>query len=151
MYLHPTYAIIAALVLALATATAHAQSSDVQSPAIVLNWVDDSDNETGFEVERALVTAKGEIGPFELIATVAENVATYTDDAIQYEQIYAYRVRAINNHGHSDYSNVAKGYSEDLRPNDPQMLLVVFVAPNGKTYTVDFQPTGEPYLIEVKK
>ncbi|MDQ8187522.1 Ig-like domain-containing protein [Pelagicoccus sp. SDUM812002] len=72
---------------------------------LVLSWTDDSDNEDGFNIERAI----GD-GPFEEFAQVGTNVETYTDTTAIEGVDYKYRVNAFNIYGSSDYSNVASHY-----------------------------------------
>src|SRR5262249_14854177 len=67
---------------------------------IALAWKDNSDNETGFEVER-----KSGTGAYARVATVGANVITYTDSGLTAATSYTYRVRAINTGGASAYSN----------------------------------------------
>ena len=80
----------------------------VSSPnrgAVVLNWLDNSTNETNFAIERA-VKPKGNQSPaFTEIARTALNVKTYTDSVAA--NTYIYRVRGINtsNNAVSNYSN----------------------------------------------
>lgn len=65
-------------------------------------------SETGFKIERKLKFG----GTWEQIATVAVNVATYTDTPatpgipISLNPVYSYRVRSYNGSGNSDYSNI---------------------------------------------
>jgi hypothetical protein len=68
----------------------------------ILNWNDNSDNETNFLIERS--TSVG--GGFIQVATVAANVRTYTDNTVFRKTTYFYRVRAANAGGKSNYSNV---------------------------------------------
>lgn len=68
---------------------------------IDLVWVDNSDNETGFSVERM---PHG--GAFAELATVAAGVTTYADDAVTEDVTYVYRVRAFNGDEYSGYTNV---------------------------------------------
>jgi large repetitive protein len=63
-----------------------------------LTWADNSDNETGFKIERS---ADGTT--FTEIATVGANVTTYQDSSVN--KAYYYRVRAYNSAGNSGYSN----------------------------------------------
>lgn len=69
---------------------------------IRLQWQDNSNNETDFIVERR--------GPgdadFAPIATTPANRVVYIDTALAYTTWYAYRVKAINEMGESDYSNI---------------------------------------------
>jgi len=66
-----------------------------------LSWVDNSTNETGFSIERALADQV-----FSPIASVGANVITYSDSTVTSGTQYYYRVRAFNANGYSDYSNV---------------------------------------------
>jgi hypothetical protein len=81
------------------TATAVSRSQ------IKLSWTDNSGNETGFKIERC----KGATCTnFSQIATVDENVTTYTNTNLSKNTTYRYRVRAYNAAGNSaDYSNIA--------------------------------------------
>ena len=75
----------------------------VSKSQIKLNWTDNSDNETGFKIERA--TAQN--GPFTLIATAAANATTYASTGLARNTKYYYRVRATNSAGDSAPSNTA--------------------------------------------
>jgi hypothetical protein len=75
----------------------------VSSSEIDLSWTDNSDNETEFKIERS--TDAGIT--FTEIATVGANVTTYPDTGLAPLTTYAYRVRASNSTGDSDYSNMA--------------------------------------------
>ncbi|MGC9468815.1 MAG: fibronectin type III domain-containing protein [Anaerolineae bacterium] len=68
-----------------------------------LTWVDNSGNETGFIVQRALNAT----GPWEDLATVAANVTSYSYVIGNVDTVYIYRVIASNTVG---YSSTA-GYS----------------------------------------
>lgn len=71
--------------------------------AAVLNWLDNSDNEENFLIERSTTMSGGYI----LIATVGVNTRTFTDNTVFRRTTYFYRVRAANAGGKSSYSNVA--------------------------------------------
>ena len=68
-----------------------------------LNWVDNSNNEESFAVERSTSMSGGYIQ----VASVGANVRTYTDNTLFRKTTYFYRVRAANSGGKSGYSNVA--------------------------------------------
>jgi len=70
---------------------------------IGLTWVDGSTNETGFRIERAAAQA----GPWAEVGTAAANATSYDDGGLTGSTAYYYRVRATNDAGESDYSNVA--------------------------------------------
>ena len=66
----------------------------------LLRWTDNSNNETGFQVERS---TDGSV--FTVLATTAANTTNYKDAKAQKGQTYYYRVAAKNNVGLSSYSN----------------------------------------------
>lgn len=68
-----------------------------------LTWVDNSNNETSFEVERGSDAG----GPFNLLATVGSNIVTYADASVLPLTQYCYRVRAVGVGGASSYSDVS--------------------------------------------
>lgn len=74
---------------------------------IGLQWDDNSDNETNFEVERRVRNDKS---VFERIATVPANQTQFIDGNIRNNIQYQYRVRAINADGASGYSNLVTAY-----------------------------------------
>ena len=71
--------------------------------SVQLNWSDNSNNETGFIIEREI------LGPdaFTVIDTVLANQNTYVDLSVTY-LTYSYRISAFNAGGQSGYSNVAQ-------------------------------------------
>ena len=68
----------------------------------IVTWVDNSDNESNFLVERSTSLSGG----FIQIAALGPNVTTYTDNTLFRKTTYFYRVRAANSGGKSSYSNV---------------------------------------------
>lgn len=68
--------------------------------SITLRWVDRSDNENGFTIERGF-SNMSELTNIETfpIATVAAGQTTYTDNNLNAGVIYYYRVNAYNNYG----------------------------------------------------
>ena len=74
------------------------------SNPFTLVWVSDSDNETGFDIERSTDTSS-----WAALTSVGPNVTNYTDSSAVLGQKYYYRVRAANTSGNSDYSNIASG------------------------------------------
>ncbi|OPX85469.1 MAG: Exoglucanase B precursor [Pelotomaculum sp. PtaB.Bin104] len=75
---------------------------------INLTWEDNSNNETGFKIER-----KRSGGTYNQIATVGANVTTYTDSSLSDDIRYYYRVRAYNAYGNSDYSDEDSAITTD--------------------------------------
>lgn len=78
----------------IATAVSHSQ--------INLAWVDNANNETGFQIERSTDNAT-----WAPLGSVAANVQVYYDGGLSASTLYYYRVRAINASGNSAYSNTA--------------------------------------------
>jgi hypothetical protein len=70
---------------------------------LTVTWVDNSNNEDGFELERRTGTA----GVFNVLTSVAQGTTMYVDGAVTSGTTYCYRVRAYNTVGDSAYSNEA--------------------------------------------
>ncbi len=87
-----------------------------ESVLVVLIWQDNSDNETGFRIERSTI---GSEEGFAQIGTSAENINFYFDTTVIENTTYWYRVAAFNSQGFSVYSNVVSvttpGDSEEPR------------------------------------
>lgn len=67
-----------------------------------LSWTDNSDNETGFGIERSVDGG----ATFVKIGEVAANITTFDDPNLN-PNSYCYRVYAFNTYGNSAFSNVA--------------------------------------------
>ena len=73
---------------------------------INVNWIDNSTNETGFEIYRA--TAPG--GPWAIVQTTAAGSTTFSDtQGLLPNTQYYYRVQAINQYGGSGYDSASIG------------------------------------------
>jgi len=86
----------------LPSAPSNLSASSNTSAQITLRWRDNSNNETGFQVERS---ANGG-STFELIGTTGSNIVTFVSDKLSPDTKYSFRVRAINANGGSSYSNI---------------------------------------------
>ena len=84
----------------------------VSTSQINLNWIDNSDTETGFKIERATGTST----IFNKIATIVAGSETYSDIGLEPNTQYNYRLKAFNNSGDSDYSNIVS--STTLQPSE---------------------------------
>jgi formylglycine-generating enzyme required for sulfatase activity/transcriptional regulator CtsR len=74
------------------------------STQINLAWLDNSNNETGFKIERKT----GVAGTYTQIATVAANVISYQDTTtLTATTTYYYRIKASNGNGDSGYATEA--------------------------------------------
>ena len=74
----------------------------VSKSQIDLSWRDNSSNETGFVVERALFGR-----PFQVVARLPANTRAYSDKGLSRKTAYFYRMYAYNAAGNSTYSNQA--------------------------------------------
>jgi titin len=72
--------------------------------SIAISWTDNSNNETGFKIER-----KKDGGTWSQIAEVGADVTALVDNGLDSGTTYHYRVRAYNTIGNSDHSNEATG------------------------------------------
>ncbi len=75
----------------------------ISTSQISLNWIDTSDNENGFTVERS---ANGTSG-WSAIGTTPANTATYSDSSLLENSTYFYRIKATSTDGPSTYSATA--------------------------------------------
>jgi hypothetical protein len=95
------------------------------SAGIDLSWQDNSDNETGFKIERK--TGAG--GNYQQIATVGANVIKYSDTGLSGDTTYYYLVRAYSDSGDSSYSNEASATTPlQTIPNAPSSLGAVAIS-----------------------
>jgi hypothetical protein len=89
---------------ALPNAPSNLTATAVSSSQINLTWADNSNNETGFKIERCKGSS---CANFAQIATVGANVTSYSNTHLSRNSTYKYRVRAYNTAGNSGYSNIA--------------------------------------------
>ncbi|SMP61713.1 fibronectin type III domain-containing protein [Anoxynatronum buryatiense] len=90
----------------------------VAANSIKIEWKDNSDNETGFKIERKIGN-----GSYSEVATVKSNTTTYTNTGLQNRTEYTYRVRAYNETGNSAFSNEISAVT-GLVPEAPDQLTV---------------------------
>jgi FtsP/CotA-like multicopper oxidase with cupredoxin domain len=76
----------------------------VSSSQIDLAWTHNSSDETGFDIQRSLTGATAD---FNWLASVGEDVTSYSDMGLAQATQYFYQVAATNGGGSSAYSNVA--------------------------------------------
>jgi hypothetical protein len=79
------------------------KATPVSRSQINLTWTDNSNNESGFKIERATSSS----GPFQPIATAGANATSYSSTGLARNTTYYYRVCATNDGGDSGYSNTA--------------------------------------------
>ncbi|MGC8789623.1 MAG: stalk domain-containing protein, partial [Caldisericum sp.] len=108
----------------------------ISSSQINLTWVDNSDNEDGFKIERKKT---GET--YTEIKTLPANTTSYSDTGLSSNTTYYYRIRAFNSYGNSSYSNevsVSTKSGDILPPN----LTVTYPQQNAILNTKNFTITG---------
>jgi hypothetical protein len=102
----------------------------VATNQINLSWTDNSNNETGFKVERA--TSSG--GPWTQIGTTGAGVSSYSSSGLSASTTYYYRVRATNSAGDSGYTAVASATTsagaDTTAPSVPSGLTATAVSSN---------------------
>jgi len=82
---------------------------------IQIDWADNSDNETGFDVQRR----SGNSGPYSTVGSVGAGVTTYSDAGLSRGTKYTYRVRAVSPDGPSGWSNEDSETTLPLVPGAP--------------------------------
>jgi len=103
---------------------------------IVLGWKDNSDNETGFKLERKRGNCDSANSWAELPASIAADAITYTNSGLTANTTYSYRLRAYNASRNSDYSNCASAKTALVgTPNAPTNLKATSNAANKVTLT----------------
>ena len=100
-----------------------AQASYPGDLAISLTWVDNSFDETAWEIERCVGAGCSD---FTLLATRDASIwgPWFNDVGLDEVTTYSYRVRAVNASGPSDYSNVAWATTSHARPDGQASNLV---------------------------
>jgi pimeloyl-ACP methyl ester carboxylesterase len=80
---------------------------------VALTWSDSAYNETGYEIWRATNAA----GPFtQILPDPAAKATAFTDSSALGFATYYYKVRALNAHGYSNYTNTVKIITPDKVP-----------------------------------
>jgi len=110
---------------------------------IILNWQDNSDDEDGFKIERSL---DGE--SFSEIDEVGQDVTSYSDQGLEKNTTYYYRVRAFrvlgNKNRYSAYSNVASDTTFNEIPAAPTNLQTyVYSTSTGTWVSVYWQDNSD--------
>lgn len=104
------------------TAPSDLAAAVTDSSHIVLTWSDNSNNETGFVVERL------DGSDYVPIATVDAGITTYSDTGLPADTDFTYRVRALNEVGPSAYSNAITAHTappEDLAGNSVESAMLL--------------------------
>lgn len=97
-------------------------TASLHSEGIALNWLDNSSNETRFEVESAIET-----GNYQPLSILTINQTSFTHRNLEPVRYYKYRVRACNDVGCSAWSNES-GRRAAYIPFAPSFVSVVATA-----------------------
>lgn len=90
----------------------------VWSDQINLSWIDNSSDETGFQIERS-----PDGSSWSSLTTVLAGVTSYSNTGLSSETTYHYRIYAYNGVGNSSYSNTANATTLP-----PQISLTIEIA-----------------------
>lgn len=101
--------------IAIPDAPSNPLSSVVSVNQINISWTDNSDNETGFNIERRI----GIGGTYILLGTVNADITNYEDNTVSCETTYYFRISSFNNAGESLYTNVASATTGGCPPTAP--------------------------------
>jgi hypothetical protein len=91
-------------------------ATPVSSSRVDLVWQDNSDDETGFKIER-----KTGSGSYSQIATVGAGVTSYSSSSLRAGAAYCYRVRAYKGTLNSDYCDEASATTLPPPPSAPTL------------------------------
>lgn len=89
------------------TLPSNLSATAASSSQVNLSWTDNSNNETGFRIERSTDGSN-----FSQIATRGAGVTNYSNTGLDSCTRYYYRVRAYNGGGDSEYSNTANAKTQ---------------------------------------
>lgn len=96
--------------------------SRVDNPGrIILRWIDNASNETGYAVQMKWRPD----GIWEEIAQIDTNSISYQSHELIIEEVYYFRVYAFNLEGPSDYSNIASSAVVGIPPAPKQMSVIL--------------------------
>jgi len=130
-------------------------SSVSYAESLQITWLDSSDNEDGFAVEKRLEDNKN----FDLITYVAENTDTFIDSDVIENETYCYRIVAYNQAGQnpSDEScikvnetSIIEKVPEDNTSDSNIDAAPVKVEYSYKNVSIDYQYIDQPKVIEVE-
>jgi hypothetical protein len=109
------------------SAPSNLQATAVSASQINLTWQDNSNNETGFVIERSLNGTSN----WAPLFTTAPNVTSYANTGLSAGTTYYYRVSAQNPAGSSNTTSVANATTQTLVP----VTLIAFNAIQKNTFT----------------
>ena len=118
----------------------------ISSSQIDLNWADNVNNESGFDVERSLDGLN-----WQQVGMTRENVIAFSDIGLIGNTTYYYRVRAVNAFGASEYSNTTNATTLESPPTSQfnvEVTLDQSIYSHGDTVQVTSTVTDEAGAVE---
>lgn len=113
---------------------------------INLSWIDNSDDETGFEIMRS----KNDENSWEYLTSLSSNTTEYTDESLSRGTNYNYIIRALNTYGASSWSGVATATTTGVSAYNPSLNQAVTLYPNPLsegTLSFNFSDESEKRII----
>lgn len=104
-----TYEINHAPVIPPPVAPSELMVTAINSGRIDLSWTDNSDDESGFQIERSIDNVS-----FSLLEEVGAGVTSFQDESVDPETTYYYRVRAVNENGSSTYTSTESATTPEI-------------------------------------
>ncbi len=123
-------------------------------PQVTLTWRDNSNNESGFKVERcSFVSPVTTCTNFAQIAAPGPNTTTYIDTTVTGGNSYRYRVAAFNAAGTSAYVTLGTAVTIQAIPAAPTNFQVAVVRANGNndTATLTWAAAANPSNFTIQR
>lgn len=122
----------------------HVTIHDTSTWRAVVNWSDNSNNETGFQIQRLV----GESGSWSSRGTVSANSTSFNDGLIDELTQYRYRVRAIRTvNGQDEVSTWSTTSTVRSRASAPSDLTAVALTPTQVSLTWNNTSTADKIRI----
>jgi hypothetical protein len=129
----------------LPVAPSELEAATVSESQISLQWTDNSDNETGFEILRA----EGSGTSWEFVATTDPGAGNYTDTNLKRGTFYSYIIRSVNNYGFSSWADSARAATVGVFVN-PEKTYLQEIYPNplgSGNLTIQFTDNSEKHIV----